>query len=502
MGSLAVAVVLSSMLAAQGQETGWECFRVHPWAVVTEEQLARGPYEAVQQLECWGLRNDWITTALGVRSTRESVTLTVAVETEGPLTDKVQLRIVGMGNSRRGGFVPDPLFAEGDFLLERPLTSYLSNWELISKFPTFTVTPEHPSLLWITILTKDVPAGMHKFSLRFSDGSGQVRTLPFQVEVLDAELPTENPLYSFLWSYVSGETWIREYIEHGVNVFHVEQEAAYRLGAKFLLFTAPNPAWKLRTPIDDAVRGAVRQGMQDQIQLVRRLGLKENQWAVYITDEPNEQQFPTVMEYARLLRASVDTFVPIYVTVPWTATPGTTRNETVSPQGIQTLADAKIVDVWQPYWYCAWDGSGFLDIIHRAGKPAWLYEILADVPRDPKCGLSFWRMGPWHAFKYGVQGIGVYSGYAPGGDPWNDCDGAHDYYVVYHYGPKGFLSTRAFEAWRQGIQEHKVLQALARSGAPHEWLVTQVDVALKVLRPEDLDGVRRGLAERLLKVVH
>ncbi|MCC6444010.1 MAG: hypothetical protein IT210_11220 [Armatimonadetes bacterium] len=95
--------------------------------------------------------------------------------------------------------------------------------------------------------------------------------------------------------------------------------------------------------------------------------------------------------------------------------------------------------------------------------------VSLDAPQDLKEKIAL-RMGHWQAFKYDVKGLGIFAGYDSQGDPWNDLDKANDYYLYYWYGKDGFLTTHAFEAYRQGVQEYRLLDALRKAGVPQKWL--------------------------------
>jgi len=505
---LLLALVLLRPAAAEAQALGssgtaktapaWYFCQVHPWVVATEQQLASAPPRRIASLRVRGAREDWITAAFMIRTDSEKATVSfTGVEGPAPVRERLQVRIAGMGNYRGGGFTPDPLFLATDLRGDKELGRYLSNWECIKDFPRLLVTPEHPALLWLTLRTHGLRAGPYTARLKFADAAGHLRSVEVRAYVYPPQLPEQSPLYYFLWQYVPGEpvgrTWVREYVEHGVNVFHQQHELAWSGGARFLLFFAPGDAFGRKLPITPKRRQQVLEGTRKILATVRKLKLGTDQWAIYITDEPKDEDMGAVIEYARLMR-EVAAGIPFYVTLPWGPAP---RNTWCTPAGVRKLAATGLISVWHPYWYHAWDGAGTWEVMKRTGRPIWIYSIQADVPRTPNCGLSMYRLGPWYAFKYGVAGYGVYAGYSFNGDPWNDLDRKHDYYVNYSFGPRGFVTTRAFEALRQGVQEYKLLDELVRRGADPQWLGRQVEEATHARRPQTLEALRRRLLWRL-----
>ncbi len=479
----------------------WTIHCVRPWIAATEHELCVASLRPAAEIRLRGARNDWLTGALLLRAARPTAVRFVGVRGLGDLARRLEVRVVGMGNWRGGGFTPDPLFAAGDFNPTKPLARYLSNWDCIKDFPALTVTPEHPTMLWLTFRTHGLAAGPYRMHLIFEDSGGWRRAFPVRVYVYPPELPERSPLYYFLWQYVPGpprgQVWATEYLARGVNVFHQQHEIAWRAGARFLLFFAPRDAFGRRLPITPERRARVVEGVRKILATVRRLGLRREQWAVYITDEPRDKDMDAVIEYGRLIR-EVDPNVPLYVTLPWGPGP---KNLWCTPAGVRKLAATGLISVWHPYWYHAWDGSGTWEIMRRTGRPVWIYAIHANVPRKPDCGLSMYRRGPWYAFNYGVQGFGVYAGYSFNGNPWDDLDGKYDYYVNYSYGARGFITTRLFEAIRQGVQEYKLLDLLARCGADRRWLDAQVERAVTARRSETIEVIRRRLLWRLTKLM-
>lgn len=486
-------LILALMVFIPATEGAWDCYAFDPWASIKQADLADSLIEPIEELNCWGLQNDWLTEAFAIKSTSGVHNLSVRLES-AQLQNKISARVVGFGNSRSGDFVPDALFSVGDFSQDNPLNKYFGNWYSICNFPSIAISPALPVIIWLTIDTRGVEPGEYQSRVIISEVGKPDRSLPVKVQVSNYGLPLENVEQCFLWQWIPGTpataVWVNEFLDCGVNTFHLQHEIAYEQGGDFFLFFASQDAFSRKMPITAEISTSVKTQTQAILERVQKMGLHRDQWAIYITDEPKDEDMDTVIAYAQLIR-SVDPTIPFYVTVPWD------DGKKITAKGIKKLIDADLIDIWQPYWYHAWVGYGVWELLKQTGKPIWIYEIIANGPRNPNCGMSFYRLGHWYAFNYGVQGLGIYAAYSFEGDPWNDLDEKNDYYMHYAYGEKGFLSTRAFEAFRQGVQDYKLFSALQQVGVPESWINEQIASGIETKTAKELKMIRLEMAKRL-----
>jgi hypothetical protein len=129
------------------------------------------------------------------------------------------------------------------------------------------------------------------------------------------------------------------------------------------------------------------------------------------------------------------------------------------------------------------------------GKPIWFYQNVGlAFSRNESAASGWYRTAPWQALKHDLQGVGVWSASSYYGDPWDDFDRTPyvdwpDAAVVFADEQGTALSTRNWEAWREGIEDvaiGRMLQMALQKG----WL-----------RQEDAEAVRHWLAETPAQVI-
>jgi len=117
------------------------------------------------------------------------------------------------------------------------------------------------------------------------------------------------------------------------------------------------------------------------------------------------------------------------------------------------------------------------------------------------------RTGPWLAWRYRLKGFGIFAANDWHVDVWKGRVGnKQNYSFVYSQGPDGKpISSRGYEAIRQGVQEYKRLYVLKKLGADIKMLDMPVDVAISRdglgASVETFDSVRSQL-DRMLASFH
>ncbi len=473
---------------------GWRFCRVHPWVEADADQLATVLTEPAERIDLAGPRNDWLTGAVGI-ATGTNTCVTVRLHVSEPLKERIQLRVVGQVQEReKKQWVWDPLFAEGDLLTHG---RSVRNFEYIKGFPRIAVAPSRPAFLWLTVDLRNVPSGQYDAELRADDDRGQRASVPIHITALDAELPIDNPLFCFAWQWTTTRpAMIREFIDHGINVFHTQHEAAWKTGAKFCLFVF-EPSWK-RKPLDDAQRTLVKEHLDRIWETVERLKIPRDRWAVYPADEPCDQTAAIDHSYAMAIR-SLRPETPIWFNSAWGKLAGSDRNNTTVDGTFRKLAS--VTDIWCPYSAHLWDGSGALEFMRSTGKRMWFGEIWGNAARRPSVGRQMLRQSSWLAWKYRVEGFGVYAANAWVDDPWNDLDGATSDYAFTYPADEGVISTRGFEAFRQGVQEYKRLHVLYRRNVGVGLLDAWADLALSSkCSVHTLDRIRQAMDAKLIRL--
>lgn len=439
--------------------------QIDPWVCASLDELGQFR-RSDDRLKGVGAKNDIVTLACLVRTDRACrATMNCP---------RGELCIVGFGRSRTGEAVPDALFRQPPKV---DASKFFANGGHLKQ--PMELEPGMPAMLWLT-----APSPSPKFDLTIESGGTRIR-VPVEIETVPIDLPKENPLKCFLWQTApTGVDWAPAYVKTGVNVFNRGHAAAKKAGAQFFLFNAPDPVF-----MREAMSGASEAKAQEQLKniedQVRDLKLRRDQCAVYLTDEPPESDLDRTIEWLRWMRRR-STNLPIYLTLPWGPGPANTK---MSATGVRRLI-AEQVDIYQPYWHYCWDGSGCWTELKRSGKPLWIYEIVSNAARQKNCGVSWLRKGFYRAYEYGAQGVGVYAAYDPRGNAWEDAPGRTGYWL--HYSDGDLVSSRALEAFRQGVQDFKLISAL-KGKAPKRWLDEQVNAAIAAKTGEEMAKVRETL---------
>ncbi len=491
-------VILSIAYVANGANTKlkkqkiqhWRVCYVHPWVEADVKQLAVLLTREIKRINLSGPRNDWLTGACAIASDKKSEVIVKLVAAK-PLKNRIELRVVGQVKYN-DDIVWDPLIRKIDVPKAKPVLNY----KQIKRFPRFTVLPDSPIFLWLTVDLRGIKSGNYTAKLIFRDDFGHRSEIPINISVLDAELPIDSPLYYIAWQWW-GKKMIPDFIEHGINVAWVNYEQAWKAGAKFLLFCHHHPA---KLP-DEKEKKKYLEWTAKRVKLIKKLGVPRSQWAFNPFDEPTDKTAKITLEYAKLIKKHFPQ-APIWYDPPWVKQNG--KNTTTIDGTLKVLNP--VTDIWCPYTWHLWDSSGAFKYLQSTGKPIWAYDIWGLASRRPAVGRQILRTGPWLAWKYRLKGFGIFAANDWHVDVWKGQVGKRlNYSFTYPQGPDGRpISSRGYEAIRQGIQEYKRLYMLKKLGADVKMLDMLVDVAISRdgvgKSVETFDSVRQQLDRMLVKL--
>jgi len=473
----------------------------NPWdnvQPIAELPVAAGPPPAV---EVWALGNEHEHAALNIVAL-ENRPVTLRAKVEGLDGHVEMLRPVwlptkwggpstGSGPPRamsRGGRVPDllPGFKSG---------------------VVFDVVPGEPCQLWLHFSTQGLEPGVHQATLTLTSLEDQPSTLPVKImlDVSPLALPDQPSTRVCVWRGVSPDgsggfddrVW-DDLREHGVTVVYAPAAPAQKCNEKGEL--GDEPDWKT---FDDSARrlgdggaflfvsGFSFQGpangwspewVRAMQETARRLdahlhsmGIGNDRWAYYPVDEPcltGEESVDRFLRYARIIREAAPN-IWIY------ANPA----GAVSTDFLQRMSP--YCDVWCPELSIVKTGPReWIEIMRGSGRPIWSYEAPGDV-RALK-PLGFYRMQPWVAARHGIDGSGywVYSQ----SDLWGVGAEEPGYGAMQIEADKSLVTTRRWEATRDGIEDATLLHMLSDAMAAAEKKGVDVSAARK-LRQEALDAI-------------
>lgn len=486
--------MLSFPLASSA--AAWRVCRVHPWVEADAAALPvllRAPADSV---EMSGPRNDWLTGAVAIAADEDS-TVTVSLKEPAQLRGKMQLRVVGQVRERENRKVVwDPLISKEDL---PDMAKNALNFEQIKDFPKLKITPDVPAFLWLTVDLRCAASGEYTASLQFTDDKRKSRSLPVRISVLKAELPVENPLFCIAWQWTNSDKMIRDFVEHGINAAWREHEAAWKAGARFLLFQF-SPSFS-RKPVDDNQKEKVKKELVRIWEIVDRLKIPRSQWALNPADEPCDKTAQIDSEYGRLIK-SIRPETPLWYDPAWGKLADSNQNNTTTEGTLKIINP--ITDVYCPYCWHLWDNSGALEYMRSTRKTIWSYEIMpASATRRPSVGKEALRRMPWLAWKYRLSGLGIFNANSYDNDPWLDLDPDSKGYANYSFtypGASGIMSSRGFEAFRQGIQEYKRFYALNKLGVSTKTLDSWAEAGTSAQSVETFDAIRKQMDSKLVEL--
>ena len=328
-------------------------------------------------------------------------------------------------------------------------------------------------------------------------------SVPISIDVWDARLPEEQALSLCHWGSIDSSVFreqagaaFDDMLAHGTNVFvaapcpsasfdedgelvgaiDFEAHDAYvrpRMKRGTFLFHA----WPLTGPAEQfspTWNKAAAAWLRAWVKHLADMGLGYEDFALYPVDEPGLRDglVDVFMSYAQAAREA-DPNIRIYT----------------DPVGKANLADlermAPYVDIWCPMrrGYLKGLGEKKLAFIKSTGKPVWMYECEGSVKHQSP--LAYYRGQAWLAWQHGLTGIGFWN-WCRDPDPWS-----HDAEYSLVYPGDGIVSSKRWEAVRDGIEDYAMLLALKRAadGAVEAGHLPEAVEAARKLLTEDAAGI-------------
>ncbi|MEA3401333.1 MAG: DUF4091 domain-containing protein [Armatimonadota bacterium] len=335
--------------------------------------------------------------------------------------------------------------------------------------------------LWIEIYTGDLSPGVYDLSLRLTPvGGGTVEEVPLRLHVWDFELPKRMPVAVFNWDYgIRGRDepmrsrYLRAMVEHGINVFHISGSPKVVCNAEGELLEEPDFSgwddlialerpharmflfenWQFRGRPFETSQGeeveylsepwvrAFEAWLPKFVAYTKSRGLDYEDWAFYPFDEYIGPDFVALAREIKRIDPQVQIF-----------TDKLTDAE-------QVRAAAPYTDIWCPY-----DGhfgetyAEGLEIMRESGKPIWFYFCGRDQKAFPP--MERYRLMGWKTWARDLQGCTYWNIFGGGGSLWDDFDSTHPDPGSVYTGRDGPVTSRRWEAFRQGLEDYCYLWLL------------------------------------------
>ena len=390
--------------------------------------------------------------------------------------DRVDVHVVDYVITRAKDLVPDPL----------PRAGGANNIQ---------VSPNETRTYFATIDTSGLPAGLWKGALRLTPlRTGPALDIPVELEVASAVLPEVMPIWMYMWTYVP--RWECSQRARGDDEPYLD--LMERTGVNTILTRSYGMFWPILNDERDLVGihtldfdemlarrkfssgtflivGILPDGHgtftcgedspkenRNFIRYVRMVarhirenhGVPYDRWALYLADESIGDDF---LPYARLTREA-DPKIRIWA----------------NPQSVEDLAVVRkaepYVDIFVP---CRWHiGAHPESEAVMRQKEWWMYahsgwqppDNLAVPRNDPYSAHRKLRMDGWMAWQLDLKGVGYWI-YV--GDHWGRYSGLDEmgsanpgFVYMGHDGP---ITSRRLEAYREGLEDYKLLWIIDRA---------------------------------------
>jgi len=338
---------------------------------------------------------------------------------------------------------------------------------------TLDLAPGHFAQLWLVVNTKGLAPGAWTARLRLQSltPSAAAAEVTLNLEVLPVALPYPYPWKKCNWVHPMGypesvrDQVIESLISHGSNVLY-NTAPTRRCDAEggligdvdwaehdelILKTKAADPVFfytGIRLEAPDGVpedspvwKRAYKAWMQEFVDHLASLGVDYRDFVFYPVDEPGlagHTSVDALIAAARRFREA-DPQAPVYA----------------NPSGGVTLDTIREMDPWVDVWCPEVGmlerlGDSLLDIIATRDRQVWCYQAPGDVRAlEP---LGFYRMQPWVALRYGLQGSGYWTYHYAPSNLWGVGPDEPDYGAVFVDAGE-VTPSRRWRASHDGVQD-------------------------------------------------
>ena len=356
------------------------------------------------------------------------------------------------------------------------------------------VPPGESRQVWITLPAGDLPPGQYECSLAARPlamtalkGPPPAKTVTVRLDVKPLRLATSPGFAVYNWDYARDEAYVRDLFEHKVNFYLINTHMAspefdaegnpkggfdyssydrmlrikieyarkargqilfaYGIIRDFQRRVTKKYGWKFR---DKSWDKAFRLTYTHWLNHLKALGLRYDEYCVQVWDEATGPNIEFVVEGGKLLR-EIDPRVRLVM------------------DGAQSLAEVKridpYIDVWIPHLNTLLhrDTEGeLLKYYKQTGEPVYTYTCSTFM--KALSPYSYHRLKPWYAASLGVEGVFYWAYNSWRGDPWDDFDGPIADCGVIYPAASGPISSRRWEASREGIEDWQLIRLVERLG--------------------------------------
>jgi hypothetical protein len=414
----------------------------------------------------------------GYAGERESVCIGVAAG-EAAAVGGLRVKVNGLPAASVKIFEVRPIVAANGQRVYDPLVPLNDSMQL-------TVRPGVPSYIWLDLNLTMLGPGSHRFEISI-EGNSQAIFMSGTATVMAYDGNGTKHLRAVNWAYFSDlpifrdrDAAVHDLVAHGINIFvaHPVEIPGLALDGNWdfnkavqfartvdlakqhgilLLYlgwnAARNPLGfsnKERT-LDPAAKERLLTWVGKVATYLATQGLSPERWALYPVDEPDRPGLQLIKAVAEAVK-QWNPSIRVY------ADPSIYANPPINIDHLRELQ--RLVDFWQPNLLAVRGQLG--EFFKNLQTEWWIY----GNPKSPaKVGspLHDYRLLAWWAWHYRASGVGFWS-YSDtnGSSAWDDIDGPRPDWAVVYESDNGVVSSRRWEAFREGLEDYALLTAFNR----------------------------------------
>jgi len=439
----------------------------NPWLDFSEEKNVKLLSDS--PINIYGKSNEKETICIGMyNNTNGDRKITIDTTGSNNGTNAISVRQVLAVQAFSGNYVHDPLID-------------IINNEIIigSKKTTY---------IWFTVDLAKYETGKHKININIMEknnsGSLKLRDVDLNLHVYNAT-GDSNKLSAINWAYSDNfPIWKNRQLAyadlkaHGVNIFVLPPRAIpginldgewegerkqkmvsmldlYKKDGMILFFLGwsvnknPLGITNKNNTLDIHNKNRLKEWLVNLSVFLKSRGYKYDNWALYPVDEFNKSSLSLLKQVLEIVKET-DLNIQTYVNPSDTKS----RKKMLDIEDLESIED--YVDIWQPRLGFAKDSAATYFSGYK-GK-WWIYHN----PTSPaKASSPFYdyRMISWWAWKLGASGVGFWSyDDTSKSSAWNDFDSKRPDWAVVYEGDNAIVSSRRWEAFREGLEDYELLQ--------------------------------------------
>lgn len=395
--------------------------------------------------------------------------------------------------------------------------------------------------IWITIPPLDVPPGNYTCQLHIrtigsyeAKAQAVAKTVDINLHVRQLRISTSPDFAVYNWDYADEESYVKDLFDHKVTYYlistsipmpefdeqgnplgpidysvydrklRIKHRYARKAGGKILfaygLVESFNTAVKAKYGFafrSAAWDRAFRYSYSHWLNHLKALGFTYDDFIVQVWDEALQEEIDKAIKGCRLMR-EIDPQVKLVM------------------DGSQSMKDIErldpYIDVWIPHMEVLEkrkDASELLHFYQTTKEPAYGYTCSINMKSLPV--YDYYRLKPWYAAAFKLDGVFYWAYNSWRGDPWNDFDGPREASGVFYAdcgavynGIHAPITSRRWEASREGIEDWQIIrrvQGLAKAAGKSGEIeaVLARDIQKVISHPDSLTFAD-GLREQFIKL--